>query len=127
MSATCEDLCCILVEALDEKGALCSLTDNLICFDVEGLAKIKPVGNVNPFRSKYFRQAAGSCIESQRGTFELKRSFIWEMFDETYKPQKNTRNSWYLALSWRSLMFKFKRRSTKQSRCYNRPYFDYRV
>jgi len=57
-AATGEDLCNILVEALDEKGTLCSLANSLIRFDVEGLAKIADVGNGNHFRPNHFRRTA---------------------------------------------------------------------
>jgi hypothetical protein len=43
-----EDLCYVLVEALDAGGNLCPLADNLIEFKVEGPAAIAGVGNGNP-------------------------------------------------------------------------------
>ena len=36
LAATGEDLCYILVEALDDKGTLCPLADNLVRFKVDG-------------------------------------------------------------------------------------------
>ncbi|MFB0555727.1 MAG: hypothetical protein ACETWQ_20670 [Phycisphaerae bacterium] len=75
LAATGEDLCCILVEALDEsrpsktgrdeKGTLCSLADNLIRFDVEGPAEIADVGNGSPFRLNHFRRTAEGCFTAR--------------------------------------------------------------
>ncbi|MCX5643153.1 MAG: DUF4982 domain-containing protein [Phycisphaerae bacterium] len=42
------DLCYILVEALDDKGTLCPLADNLVRFKLDGPAEIAAVGNGNP-------------------------------------------------------------------------------
>jgi len=58
LSASGEDLCYILVEALDEKGTLCPLADNLIHFKVDGPAEIAGVGNGNPLSLEPFQ--AGS-------------------------------------------------------------------
>ncbi len=55
LAATGEDLCYILVEALDEKGTLCPLADNLIRFKVEGPAEIAGVGNGNPLSLEPFQ------------------------------------------------------------------------
>lgn len=55
LSATGEDLCYILVEALDEKGTLCPLADNSVHFDVEGPADIAGVGNGNPMSFEPFQ------------------------------------------------------------------------
>ncbi len=55
LTATGEDLCYILVEAVDEKGILCPLSDNLIHFDVEGPAEIAAVGNGNPLSLEPFQ------------------------------------------------------------------------
>ena len=55
LAATGEDLCYILVEALDEKGTLCPLADNLVHFDVEGPAEIAGVGNGNPLSFEPFQ------------------------------------------------------------------------
>ncbi len=55
LSATGEDLCYILVEALDKKGTLCPLADNLIRFKVEGPAEIAGVGNGNPLSLEPFQ------------------------------------------------------------------------
>jgi beta-galactosidase len=55
LAATGEDLCYILVEALDEKGTLCPLADNLIRFEVEGPAEIAGVGNGNPLSLEPFQ------------------------------------------------------------------------
>jgi beta-galactosidase len=48
LEATGDDLCYVLVEALDENGTLCPLANNLIQFQVEGPAEIAAVGNGNP-------------------------------------------------------------------------------
>ena len=48
LSATGEDLAYVLVEALDEKGTLCPLADNLIQFEIDGPAEIAGIGNGNP-------------------------------------------------------------------------------
>lgn len=55
LSATGEDLCYILVEALDEKGTLCPLADNLVRFKVDGPAEIAGVGNGNPLSLEPFQ------------------------------------------------------------------------
>ncbi len=55
ISATGEDLCYILVEAMDDKGTLCPLTDNMINFEVEGPAEIAAVGNGNPLSLEPFQ------------------------------------------------------------------------
>jgi len=48
MRATGEDLCYVLVEAIDAEGTVCPLADNLITFDVKGPARIAGIGNGNP-------------------------------------------------------------------------------
>jgi beta-galactosidase len=53
--ASGEDLCYILVEALDDKGTLCPLADNLIRFKVEGPAEIAGVDNGNPLSLEPFQ------------------------------------------------------------------------
>jgi beta-galactosidase len=55
LAATGEDLCYILVEALDEKGTLCPLADNSVRFKVEGPAEIAGVGNGNPLSLEPFQ------------------------------------------------------------------------
>ena len=52
--ASGEDLCYILVEALDKSGTLCPLADNLVRFQVEGPAEIAGVGNGNPLSLEPF-------------------------------------------------------------------------
>ncbi len=54
-TATGEDLCYVLVEALDDKGTLCPLADNLIRFKVDGPAQIAGVGNGNPMSIEPFQ------------------------------------------------------------------------
>ena len=53
--ASGEDLCYVLVEALDDKGTVCPLADNLINFDVEGPAEVAGVGNGNPLSFEPFQ------------------------------------------------------------------------
>jgi beta-galactosidase len=53
--ATGEDLCYILVEALDADGAICPLADNPVHFEVEGPAEIAGVGNGNPLSLEPFQ------------------------------------------------------------------------
>jgi beta-galactosidase len=50
-----EDLCYVLVEALDNKGALCPLADNLVRFKVEGPAETAAAGNGNPMSIEPFQ------------------------------------------------------------------------
>ncbi len=55
LAATGEDLCYILVEALDSKGTLCPLADNLVRFKVNGPAQMAGVGNGNPMSIEPFQ------------------------------------------------------------------------
>jgi hypothetical protein len=55
LAATGEDLCYVLVEALDQKGTLCPLADNLIRFEIDGPAEIAGVGNGNPLSLEPFQ------------------------------------------------------------------------
>ena len=55
LAATGEDLCYILVEALDADGTLCPLADNPVRFEVEGPAEIAGVGNGNPLSLEPFQ------------------------------------------------------------------------
>jgi len=55
LSATGEDLCYILVEAMDDKGTLCPLADHLVRFTVTGPAEIAAVGNGNPLSLELFQ------------------------------------------------------------------------
>jgi beta-galactosidase len=55
LRATGEDLCYILVEAVDENGTPCPLADNLVSFKVEGPAEIAAVGNGNPLSLEPFQ------------------------------------------------------------------------
>ncbi len=54
LASTGEDLCYILAEALDEKGTLCPLAENLIHFKAEGPVEIAGVGNGNPLSLEPF-------------------------------------------------------------------------
>jgi hypothetical protein len=55
LSATGEDLCYVLVEAVDEKNTICPLADNLVQFKVHGPAEIVGVGNGNPLSLEPFQ------------------------------------------------------------------------
>ncbi|MGD0573518.1 MAG: beta-galactosidase GalB [Sedimentisphaerales bacterium] len=55
LSATGDDLCYILVEALDANDTLCPLADNLIKFKVDGPAEIAGVANGNPLSYEPFQ------------------------------------------------------------------------
>jgi len=55
LSASGEDLCYILVEALDEKGTLFPLANNLIRFKIDGPAEIAGIGNGNPLSLEPFQ------------------------------------------------------------------------
>lgn len=50
-----DDLCYVLVEALDADGTICPLADNLIHFEVDGPAEIAGVGNGNPLSLEPFQ------------------------------------------------------------------------
>jgi beta-galactosidase len=55
INATGEDLCYILVEAVDQEGTCCPLASNLIHFFIEGPAEIAGVGNGNPLSLEPFQ------------------------------------------------------------------------
>jgi beta-galactosidase len=55
LTATGQDLCYILVEAVDKNGTLCPLADNMVSFKVEGPAEIAAVGNGNPLSLQPFQ------------------------------------------------------------------------
>ncbi|MBN1507846.1 MAG: DUF4982 domain-containing protein [Sedimentisphaerales bacterium] len=55
LTATGKDLSYILVEAVDDKGTLCPLADNLIRFRIGGPAEIAGVGNGNPLSIEPFQ------------------------------------------------------------------------
>jgi len=55
LAATGEDLCYILVEAIDAHGTLCPLADNPVRFELEGPAEIAGVGNGNPLSLEPFQ------------------------------------------------------------------------
>ncbi len=55
LAASGEDLCYVLVEALDDKGTLCPLADNVLRFKVDGPAEIAAVGNGNPLSLEPFQ------------------------------------------------------------------------
>jgi beta-galactosidase len=55
LKATGEDLCYILVEAMDAKDTLCPLADNLIKFKIDGPAEIAGVDNGNPLSYEPFQ------------------------------------------------------------------------
>ncbi len=55
LTASGDDLCYVLVEALDKEGVLCPLAENMIEFEVEGPAEIAGVGNGNPISLEPFQ------------------------------------------------------------------------
>lgn len=55
LKATGDDLCYILIEALDADGTLCPLADNMIHFKIEGPAEIAGIGNGNPRSYELFQ------------------------------------------------------------------------
>ncbi len=55
LSASGEDLAYVLVEALDEKGTLCPLADNVVQFEIDGPAEIAGIGNGNPLSLEPFQ------------------------------------------------------------------------
>ena len=55
VNAAGEDLCYLLVEAVDQKGVLCPLADNMVHFDVTGPGEIVGVGNGNPMSLESFQ------------------------------------------------------------------------
>jgi beta-galactosidase len=55
LAATGDDLCYVLVEAVDEHGTLCPLADNLVHFEVDGPAEIAGAGNGNPLSLEDFQ------------------------------------------------------------------------
>jgi beta-galactosidase len=55
LAASGDDLCYVLVEALDERGTLCPLAENLVRFRIEGPAAIAGVGNGNPMSLEPFQ------------------------------------------------------------------------
>jgi beta-galactosidase len=58
VNATGEDLCYLLVEAIDQKGVLCPLADNEVDFDVTDPGEIVGVGNGNPMSVEPFQANA---------------------------------------------------------------------
>ena len=55
LSARGDDLCYILIEAIDANGVVCPLADNLIRFKVDGPAEIAGVDNGNPLSYEPFQ------------------------------------------------------------------------
>jgi beta-galactosidase len=55
LTASGEDLCYVLVEALDADGNPCPLADDLVRFHVDGPAEIAGVGNGNPLSFEPFQ------------------------------------------------------------------------
>jgi hypothetical protein len=55
LRATGDDLCYVLVEALDNDDVLCPLADNRVTFSVTGPAEIAAVGNGNPLSFEPFQ------------------------------------------------------------------------
>lgn len=85
LTATGQDLSYILIEALDEKGVLCPLADNVVNFKIEGPGEIAGVGNGNPlsyepFQADYRKLFNGKAmliirtIEGKTGTIKVTAS-----------------------------------------------------
>ena len=55
LTATGDDLCYVLVEALDKDGVPCPLADNQVSFSIDGPAEIAAVGNGNPMSFEPFQ------------------------------------------------------------------------
>jgi beta-galactosidase len=55
LSATGDDLCYVLVEAVDANDTLCPLADNLIRFKIEGTGEIAGADNGNPLSLEPFQ------------------------------------------------------------------------
>jgi hypothetical protein len=55
LTATGNDLCYVMVEALDQSGVVCPLADNLIHFRVDGPGEIAAVDNGNPLSLELFQ------------------------------------------------------------------------
>ena len=55
LAASGDDLCYVLVEAVDAQGTLCPLADNLVHFHIDGPAEISAVGNGNPLSLEPFQ------------------------------------------------------------------------
>jgi beta-galactosidase len=50
-----DDLCYVLVEAIDEHGTVCPLADNLVHFELQGPGEIVAVGNGNPLSTEPYQ------------------------------------------------------------------------
>jgi hypothetical protein len=55
LAASGDDLCYVLVEALDEQGTLCPLADAVVHFQVDGPGEIAGLGNGNPLSLEPFQ------------------------------------------------------------------------
>jgi beta-galactosidase len=55
LSATGDDLCYLLVEAVDQNGVLCPLAENQVRFEIAGPGEIAAVGNGNPMSLESFQ------------------------------------------------------------------------
>jgi beta-galactosidase len=53
--STGDDLCYVLVKAVDEHGKACPLADNLVRFSIDGPGEIAAVGNGNPLSIEPFQ------------------------------------------------------------------------
>ncbi|HMP08318.1 MAG TPA: hypothetical protein PJ982_18365, partial [Lacipirellulaceae bacterium] len=59
LSATGDDLCYALVEAVDADGVLCPLADHEVAYEIEGPADLAGVGNGNPLSYESFQSDRG--------------------------------------------------------------------
>jgi beta-galactosidase len=62
LDATGDDLCYVLVEAVDAEGTLCPLADNRVRFLIDGPAEIAGVGNGNPMSFEPFQSDQGKLF-----------------------------------------------------------------
>lgn len=62
LHASGDDLCYVLVEAVDADGTLCPLADNRVRFLVDGPAEIAGVGNGNPMSFEPFQADQGNLF-----------------------------------------------------------------
>lgn len=81
LSANGEDLCYVLIEAVDNEGNLCPLADNEVEIKLDGFGKIAGVGNGNPqsfapFKSNKVKLFYGKAMlivgsETKKGDLEI--------------------------------------------------------
>ena len=65
LAASGDDLCYVLVEAVDEQGTLCPLADNLVHFQIDGPAEIAAWATAIRSRSNHSRPTSASCSSAR--------------------------------------------------------------